>query len=86
MTKFMLGRCSLHVADWTIACCKFAVPVGGGFRAADACAAMSCAPSSRPAALWGSSRSRSGTSICDLIPVSATRSAVMPMLHGSDRR
>ena len=26
---------------------------------------MSCAPSSRPAALWGSTRSRSGTSTCD---------------------
>jgi hypothetical protein len=34
-------------------------------HAADACAAMSCAPSSRPAALWGSTRSRSGTSTCD---------------------
>ncbi|CDM62222.1 hypothetical protein LPU83_pLPU83d_0852 (plasmid) [Rhizobium favelukesii] len=31
-------------------------------HAADACAAMSCAPSSRPAALPGSTRSRSGTS------------------------
>ncbi len=34
-------------------------------HAADACAAMSCAPSSRPAALSGSTRSRSGTSTCD---------------------
>jgi len=34
-------------------------------HAADACAAMSCAPLSRPAALWGSTRSRSGTSTWD---------------------
>src|SRR5437764_15214821 len=37
-------------------------------HAADACAAMSSASPSRPAALWGSTRSRSGTS-CDSSPV-----------------
>ena len=47
-------------------------------HAADACAATSCAPSSRPAALWGSTRSRSGTSTCDSSQsISATRFAVM---------
>ncbi len=33
-------------------------------HAADACVAISCAPPSRPATLWGSTRSRSGTSTC----------------------
>ena len=42
---------------------------------------MSCAPSSRPAALWGSTRSRSGTSTCDSSQsISATRFAVMRTL------
>ncbi len=44
---------------------------------------MSCAPSSRPAALWGRTRSRSGTSTCDASQsMSPTRSAVMRMLPG----
>ncbi|MGF6229380.1 hypothetical protein QFZ27_003335 [Inquilinus ginsengisoli] len=52
-------------------------------HAADACAAMSCAPPSRPAALWGRTRSRSGTSTCDSSQsISATRFAVMRMLRG----
>jgi hypothetical protein len=38
-------------------------------HAADACAAMSCAPSSRSAALWGSTRSRSGDVDVRLVPV-----------------
>ena len=49
----------------------------------DACAAMSYASSSRPAALCGSARSRSGTSTCDSSQsIIATRSAVMRMLPG----
>src|SRR5438128_2568622 len=52
-------------------------------HAADACAAMSCAASSRPAALWGSTRSRSGTSTCDSSQsISAIRSAVIRTLPG----
>ena len=44
---------------------------------------MSYAPSSRPAALWGSTRSRSGTSTCaSSQSISATRFAVMRMLRG----
>src|SRR3954453_5885199 len=47
-------------------------------HADQACAAMSCAYSSRLAALWGSTRSRSGTSTCDSSQsINATRSAVM---------
>ena len=52
-------------------------------HAADACAAMSCAPPSRRAALCGSTRSRSGTSTCDSSQsISATRSTVMRTLPG----
>ena len=44
---------------------------------------MSSASSSRPAALWGSTRSRSGTSTCDSSQsIIAPRSAVMRMLPG----
>src|SRR5215468_6536341 len=52
-------------------------------HAADACAAMSCALSSSPAALWGSTKSRSGTSTCDSSQsISATRFALMRTLPG----
>src|SRR3954464_2079503 len=52
-------------------------------HAAEACAAMSCAPSSRPAALWGSARARAGTSTCaSSQSISATRFAVMRTFPG----
>ena len=67
--------------------CELVGPLGSqqtaASHAARACAAMSYASSSRPAALCGSARSRSGTSTCDSSQsIIATRSAVMRMLPG----
>ena len=51
-------------------------------HAADACQAMSCASPSKPAALWGSTRSRSGTSTCaSSQSINATRSAVKTLYN-----